>query len=137
MAHIAKAHSLSHTRNGLLGIRQVGLGPVSYTHLGPRYAQVLQSGQQEVVHHFIFSGYRLDEFGMLINVLDQPVGVFAHTEEIGLFFGRLHRPAAVGAFAVYQLGLGEKCLAGSAVTVSYTHLVFLGIFRSIWLFKGY
>ena len=95
---------------------------------GPGYAQILQARQQEVVHHLIFPGYRLDEFRMGVDMLDQPVRIFAHLEEIGLLPGRLHRAPAVGTFSVHQLGLGEEGLAGSAVhalIIPFVNVAFL------------
>ena len=41
------------------------------------YAQILKAWQQEVVHHFIFTGFRLDKFRMLINILNETVCIFA------------------------------------------------------------
>ena len=52
---------------------------------------------------------------MLVDIIDQPVRIFTHTEEISLFFGRLHFAAAVRTFAVHQLGLCPERLAGRAV----------------------
>ena len=79
------------------------------------YTQILQTRQQEVVHHLILSGYRLDKLRMCIDMLDQTVCIFAHLEEISLFLRRLYLTSAVRAFAVYQLGLGPEGLAGSTV----------------------
>jgi hypothetical protein len=82
---------------------------------GTGYAQILQSGEQEVVHHLVLTGNGLNELGMLINVLDQFVCIFAHAEEISLLLGRLYDTAAVRALAVHQLGLGPEGLTGSTV----------------------
>ena len=64
------------------------------------YAQILQSGEQEVVHHLVLTGNGLNELGMLINVLDQFVCIFAHAEEISLLLSRLYDTAAVRTLAV-------------------------------------
>ena len=78
-------------------------------------AQVLQAGQQEIVHHLVLAGDGLDEFRVLVDVRDQPVRIFAHAEEIRLF-GRAHeRPAAVRALAVRDLRFREEGLVGHAV----------------------
>ena len=82
---------------------------------GTGYAQILQTRKQEVVHHLILSGNRLNEFRMLVDMVNQTVSVFAHTEEISLFLGRLHLAATVRTLAVHQLGLGPEGLAGSTV----------------------
>ncbi len=82
---------------------------------GPGDAQILQTGQQEVVHHLILSGFRLDEFGMGIDILDQAVGIFAHLKEIGFLLRRLHGSAAVRALAVHELGFRKEGFARRAV----------------------
>ena len=79
------------------------------------YAQILQARQKEVVHHLIFAGHRLNKLRMGVDVLDEAVCVFAHTEEISLFSCRLYLSAAVRAFTVHQLRLCEKGLAGRTV----------------------
>ena len=48
-------------------------------------------------------------------MLDQPVRIFAHTEEIRLLLGRLHLSAAIRTLAVHQLGLCPERLARRAV----------------------
>ena len=82
---------------------------------GTGYAEILQTRKQEVVHHLILSGNRLNEFRMLVDMVNQTVSVFAHTEEISLFLGRLHLAATIRTLAVHQLGLGPEGLAGSTV----------------------
>ena len=81
----------------------------------PGHAQILQARQQEIVHHLVFPGHGLDKFRMLVNVLYQPVRIFAHAEEIRLLPGGLHLPAAVGAFSVHKLGFCPEGLTGRAV----------------------
>ena len=78
-------------------------------------AQVLQAGQQEVVHHLVFPGHGLDELRVLIDILNQPGGVLAHLEEVGFLLGGVDLPAAVGALAVDELALSPEALAGGAV----------------------
>ena len=68
---------------------------------GSGYAQILQTRKQEIVHHLVLSGYRLDELRMLVDVRNQAVCVFAHFEEVSLLLGRLYLAAAVRALAVY------------------------------------
>ena len=77
--------------------------------------QILKPWEKEIVHHLIFSGYWLNKLRMVINILNQSVGILAHTEEISFFFGRLYLPSAVGTLSVYQLRLRKKGLTGSAV----------------------
>ena len=82
---------------------------------GAGYAEVLEPGEEEIVHHLIFPGYGLDKVRVAVDMLDQPVGVLAHTEEVGLLLSRLDRASTVGTLAVHQLGLREKGFAGSTV----------------------
>ena len=82
---------------------------------GSGHTQVLKPGQQEIVHHLIFSGDGLNKLRMSVDVLNQPGRILAHAEEIGLLLGRLHLAATVWTLAVHQLGLGKKGLAGRAV----------------------
>ena len=79
------------------------------------YTQILQSRKQEVVHHLIFSGNRLNELRMSVDVVDEAVSVFAHFEEICFLLSRLNLTTAVRAFAVYQLRLCEERLTRCAV----------------------
>ncbi len=44
-------------------------------------------------------------------MVDEPLGVVAHLEEVGLLLLLSGLPAAVGALAVYELALGEEGLA--------------------------
>ena len=79
-------------------------------------AQILQAGQQEVVHHLVLAGYGLDELGMRVDVLDQAVGILLHPEEIRVFLGLVHLAAADRAvLAVYDLRGSVESLALSAV----------------------
>ena len=79
------------------------------------YTQILQTRQQEVVHHLVFSGYRLNKLRMCIDMLNQTVCIFAHFKEICLLLCRLYLTSAVRAFAVYQLRLGQEGLARRTV----------------------
>ena len=90
---------------------------------GPGHTEILQSRKQEVVHHLIFSGYRLDKFRMLVDVFDQLRSVLAHLEEVSFLLCRLHLPSAVRAFAVHQLGFGEERFAGCTVETFIVSLV--------------
>ena len=69
----------------------------------PRNAQILEARQQEVVHHLVLARYRLNEFRMCVDILDQSVGVFAHFEEICFFLRGLDFSSAVGTLAVDKL----------------------------------
>ena len=79
------------------------------------YTQILQTRKQEVVHHLIFSGNRLDKFRMCIDIVDQTIRIFAHFEEICFLLSRLNLTTTVRAFAVYQLRLCEERLTRCAV----------------------
>ena len=67
---------------------------------GSGNAQILQSGKQEIVHHLVFAGYRLDKFRMAVDMVDQALRIFAHSEEICFFLCRFHFSAAVRTFPV-------------------------------------
>ena len=90
---------------------------------GTADAQILQAGLKEIVDHFIFAGRGLDEIGVLLDILDQPVLILAQLEEIGFLAGLFHGAAAIGAVAVLQLQLGEEALAGGAVPALVAALV--------------
>src|SRR5699024_4549703 len=83
-------------------------------HAGAGDAGVLQALFDES-DHLVFAAGRLDEVGVLLIILKQPVGVLAGLEEVGFLLGLIHRAAAVGAAAVLQLGLGPETFAGLAV----------------------
>ena len=78
-------------------------------------AQVVQARAQEVIEHLVGAGGGLDEVGMLLDVLDQPVLVLAQLEEVAFLPGLFHGTAAVGALAVLELQLRPEGLAGGAV----------------------
>ena len=91
---------------------------------GPGNAQILQTGQKEVVHHLVLSGYGLDELGMGIDMVDQAVGVFLHLEEVGFFLGRLDLIAADRALVpVHYLGSGIESFAFLAVEAFIVSLI--------------
>ena len=72
------------------------------------YTEILKSREKEVVHHLIFTGFRLDEIRMCIDVVDKFVSIFAHFEEVCFFFCRYTWAAAVRTFAVYKLGFCKE-----------------------------
>ena len=82
---------------------------------GSGYAKILKSRKQEVVHHLVLSGYRLDKLRMLVDIFDELRSIFTHTEEICLFLCRLYRTSAVRAFSVNDLGRSPEGLARCAV----------------------
>ena len=88
-----------------------------------RHAQILQAGQQEVVHHLILAALGLNELGMRVDMLNQAVRILAHLEEVRLLLRRLHRPSAVGTATVHQLRLRPERLAGRAVQAFIAALV--------------
>ena len=81
---------------------------------GAGNTQVAQALLDEV-NHLVFAALRLDELGVLFIQLQNAVAVFGKTEEIGLFLSPFDLTAAVGAFAVLQLGLGPESLTVGAV----------------------
>ncbi len=65
-----------------------------------RHAQILQSRKQEIVHHLVLARYGPDKLGMPVDMVDQPVRVLAHPEEVRLLLRRLYLAPAVRALAV-------------------------------------
>ena len=100
----------------VLGVEIHGNAPLEG---GAGDAQILQAGLEEVVDHLIGPGLGLNEVRMLLQILHQPGGVFAHAEEIAFLVGHFHGPAAIGAHlhAVFfhQLGRRPEGFAGRAV----------------------
>ncbi len=94
----------------------------------PGNAQILQPRQQEIVHHLIFAGHRLDKFRVGVDMRNQAVCIFAHLEEIGFLLGRLDLAAAVWAFPVHKLGFCPERLAGGAVEALISALVNIALF---------
>ena len=81
----------------------------------PGHTQILKPGQQKIIHHLVFAGCGLNKFRVLVNMLNQPVRILAHTEKVRLFFGRLHFSAAIGTFSVHQLTLRPEGFAGRTI----------------------
>ena len=77
--------------------------------------QILQSRLQEIIHHLVLAGFGLYKLRMGLDMLDQPVGIFAHLEEIGLFFGWMHLRITFRAAAILNLHRCVKCFAFLAV----------------------
>ena len=82
---------------------------------GAGNTQVLKSRLEEVVYHLVLAALRLNELGVLLDVLHQAVGVLAHAEEVCLLLSVYTRAAAVRAAAVLQLALGPEGLTRLAV----------------------
>ncbi len=59
-----------------------------------RHTQVLQAGKQEIIHHLIPAGDRLDKLRVGVDIVDELRCILAHPEEIGLLLLRMHLPAA-------------------------------------------
>ena len=91
-------------------------------------AQIGKARQKEIVHHLVLPRHRLDKFRMFVDVVDEPRGVLAHSEEIRLFLRGLHRASAVRAFAALQLRFRIERLAGLAVHAGILALVNVALF---------
>ena len=102
--------------HGMLGVEVHGHAPL---HAGAADAQILQAGLEEIVDHFIGALGGLDKLGMGFDVVDHPVLILAHTEEIAFLLHGLAGAAAVRthllAILVHQLGGGPEGFAGGAV----------------------
>ncbi|CDD52908.1 uncharacterized protein BN633_00970 [Ruminococcus sp. CAG:379] len=82
---------------------------------GAGYAQILQAGLDEVVHHFLLLALGDDEVRMGFNVILQPLLILGQPQEVCLLLGGLHLSATVRTLAVHQLGGRPEALAGSTV----------------------
>ena len=69
------------------------------------------------------------------DVLDEPVGVLAHTEEVGLLGSRRDDRAALRALAVHDLGLGVEGLA--LLTVHALVLALVDVALIVHLFEHF
>lgn len=78
--------------HGMLGIKIDRHAPLDG---GAADAQVLQAGPEEIVEHLVASAGRLDEVGVLLDIVDHPLLIFARPEEIGFLVGLFHGTAAV------------------------------------------
>ena len=78
-------------------------------------AEILKSGEKEVIEHFLLSCLGLEEFGMILKILDETGSVFLHIEEVRLFSCLLYGSAAIRALTVCYLRFGKEGLTGSAV----------------------
>ena len=92
------------------------------------YTQILQAREKEIVHHLIFTGYRLYKFRMGIDMFNQSIRIFAHLKEIGFLFGRFHFSAAIRAFSVHKLGFCPERLTGCAVKPLISAFVNISLF---------
>src|SRR6056297_818102 len=88
------------------------------------YAQIVETGVDEVAYHFIRSRLRKKKLPVRQKV-SQPVLVFGKLEEIGLLLCFFYRPSAIGAAAVRKLGLCPERLAGSAVPAFIMSFVYV------------
>ena len=83
---------------------------------GAADAQVLQARAQEVVEHLVGAGRRLDEVRVGLDIVDEPVLILAHAEEVALLARRLGGAAAVRAeVALLELRGRPEGLAFGAV----------------------
>ena len=98
------------------------------------HTKVLESRKQEVVHHLIFSGLRLNKFRMGVDILNEPVRIFAQLQEIRLFLRWLYFPSAVRTFSVYKLAFCKKGFTWGTVKSFVVSLVNISLL--IKLFKN-
>src|SRR5699024_9054319 len=85
-------------------------------------AEILQALLDER-DHLVLAALRLDEAGLILIELEQPVRILRKAEEIGLLLGPLHLAAAVGALAVLELRLRPEGLAWRTVPALVLALV--------------
>ena len=97
--------------------------------------EILKSREQEVIHHLIFTGHRLNKFRMCIDMFNQPVRIFTHLEEICLFLCWLYFTPTVRTFSINQLWFCKECL--TRCTVHSFIISFVNISLLIQLFKDF
>ena len=56
--------------------------------------EILETRQKKIVHHLVFTGDRLNELRMLVNIVNQTRRIFFHLEEISFFLRRMDFAAA-------------------------------------------
>ena len=61
-------------------------------------------------------------------MVDELLGIFAHTEEVSLLLCGLYRTAAVGALSIHHLGRGPEGLAGRTVKALIMALIDIALF---------
>src|SRR3989338_2538309 len=69
----------------------------------------------EHCHYFVSESLRPDKVWVLFKVTQQPVLIFAHAEEVVVFFDQLGLGQMIWAFATNQFLLGIEALAAKAV----------------------
>ena len=79
------------------------------------HTEILKSRKQEIVHHLVLAGFRLDEFRMILDILDQAVRIFAHLKEIRLLLCGNAGASAIRTLTVHKLGFCKEGLTGSTV----------------------
>ena len=75
---------------------------------GSRNAKILKTGLDEVVEHFFFTAFRIDEVVVLLDIVFQLFLILRKPQEVGFFLGFLYLSAAVGTFSVHKLRLGPE-----------------------------
>jgi hypothetical protein len=89
---------------------------------GSGYTQILQTGVDEIVHHFIDTGIGIKEI-CGCQKLAKTVRKSRKLEEISFFPGINNFSAAVRALAVHQLALSPEALARGAVLAHILALI--------------
>ena len=94
---------------------------------GSGNAEILQPLQKKIVHHFVLAGNGLNKFGVRVDMLNQPVRIFSHFEEIRFLFRGFDFPAAVRAFPVHELALRPERLAGRTVHAFVVTFIYISL----------
>ena len=92
---------------------------------GSGNAEILQAALnlEEVVDHFLLSGLGPDKLGVVLDVLDQSVGILAHLEEVSLLGCLDQLSAALGALAIGYLRIGIEGFVGRAIPALVVSLI--------------
>ncbi len=81
---------------------------------GPGHAEIFEALLDEV-DHLVAAGNRLNELWVVLDVLQQAVLIFGHTEEITFLLHHFHRSSAIRTVAVRQLALQPESFTGGAI----------------------
>ncbi|MPM59569.1 hypothetical protein SDC9_106413 [bioreactor metagenome] len=84
---------------------------------GAAHAEIFQPRQEEVLQHLVGAAVGLDERRVVLDILDQAIGVLRKPEEIAFLLDQLDRPAAVGTNAArfFNLAVEPEAFAGCAI----------------------
>ena len=97
------------------------------------YAQILKTRLYEVVYHFLFTAFGIDEVRVAFDVVLKLFLIFRKLEEVCLLLCRLYLSATVGAFSVNKLTFCPEAFA--RCTVKSLIFTFVNVTLVVQLFE--